>query len=141
MKVLAPVTKMPTDAYDPFHAHIYYEASERTAAGQLHSELQTRKGTGDLVDVIFVGEMTDRPVGPHPIPQYEVHFRGKALPAVLDRIKTAGLRALVHRLTDDDLADHTSQALWIRKPLTLDLSVLDPPGMNQGIARFGKSDF
>jgi DOPA 4,5-dioxygenase len=130
-----------TDACDPFHAHIYYDASERSAAEQLHSELQTRKGTGDLVDVIFVGEMTNRPVGPHPVPQYEVHFYEKALPTVLDRIKANRLRALVHRLTDDDLADHTSQALWIGEPLTLDLSVLDPPGMNQGIARFGKSDF
>ena len=45
------------------------------------------------------------------------------------------------RLTDDDLADHTSQALWIGEPLPLELSVLDPPGLNQGIARFGKSDF
>ena len=129
------------DAYDPFHAHIYYDASDRSAAAQLHSELQTRKGTGDLVDVIFVGKMTDQPVGPHPVPQYEVHFYEKALPAVVDRIKASRLRALVHRLTDDDLADHTSQALWIGDPLILDLSVLDPPGMNQGIARFGKSDF
>lgn len=130
-----------TDAYDPFHAHIYYDVSARSAAAQLHSELRARKGTGDLVDVIFVGEMTDRPVGPHPVPQYEVHFYRKALPVVLDRITANRLRALVHRLTEDDLADHTSQALWIGEPLALDLSVLDPPGVNQGIARFGKSDF
>jgi aromatic ring-cleaving dioxygenase len=130
-----------TDAYDPFHAHIYYEASDRSAAEQLQSELQSKKGTGDLVDVIFVGDMTDRAVGPHPIPQYEVHFYRRALPTVLERIKTNGLRALVHRLTDDDLADHTSQALWVGEPLALKLSVLDSPGMNQGIARFGKSDF
>jgi DOPA 4,5-dioxygenase len=31
-------------------------------------------------------------------------------------------------------------ALWIGQPLVLDRSVLDPPGMNQGIARFGRSD-
>lgn len=85
--------------------------------------------------------MTDRPVGPHPIPQYEVHFYGDVLQTILDRIKSNRLRALVHRLTDDDLADHTSRALWIGEPLPLDLSVLDPPGTNQGIARFGKSDF
>jgi DOPA 4,5-dioxygenase len=130
-----------TDAQDPFHAHIYYDASDRTAAEHLHSELRANKGAGDLVDVIFVGEMTDRPVGPHPLPQYEVHFFRGALPTVLERIKTNRLKALVHRLTDDDLADHTSEALWIGEPLTLDLSVLDPPGQNQGIARFGKSDF
>lgn len=130
-----------TVASEPFHAHIYYDASERFAAERLHSELQARKGSGDLIDVIFVGEMTDRPVGPHPVPQYEVHFDGKALTKVLDRIKANRLRALVHRLTDDDLADHTSGAIWIGEPLPLDLSVLDPPGINQGIARFGKSDF
>ena len=130
-----------TDANEPFHAHIYYEAFDRSTAQQLHSELQAKKGTGDLVDVIFVGVMTDRAVGPHPIPQYEVHFFRAALPTVLERIKTNRLKALVHRLTDDDLADHTSEALWIGEPLTLDLSLLDPPGQNQGIARFGKSDF
>ena len=130
-----------TDGDEPFHAHIYYDVSARTAAEQLHAELRTGKGTGDLADVLFVGEMTDRPVGPHPVPQYEVHFYGRALPAVLERIKANRLRALVHRLTDDDLADHTSQAVWIGEPFILDLSVLDPPGMNQGIARFGKSDF
>ena len=130
-----------TDANDPFHAHIYYDASDRAAAEQLHADLRAKKGTGDLVDVLFVGEMTDRPAGPHPIPQYEVHFYRKALPIVLERIKASRLRALVHELTDDDLADHTSQALWIGEPVALDLSVLDPPGMNQGVARFGKSDF
>ena len=25
-------------------------------------------------EILFVGRMTDRGVGPHPIPQYEVHF-------------------------------------------------------------------
>jgi DOPA 4,5-dioxygenase len=32
-------------------------------------------------------------------------------------------------------------ATWIGEPLPLDLTVLDPPGGNQGIPRFGKSDF
>ena len=130
-----------TDADAPFHAHIYFEPADLSAAEQLHSELQAKKGTGDLVDVIFVGEMRDRAVGPHPIPQYEIHFYGRALPTILARIKANRLRALVHCLTDDDLADHTSQAHWIGEPVALDLSVLDPPGVNQGVARFGKSDF
>ena len=126
---------------EPFHAHVYYEAADRATAHKLHSELQATKGLGDLADVVFVGEMRDHPVGPHPRPQFEVHFYGKALPTVLERIKANSLRALVHRLTNDDLADHTSEALWIGEPLSLDLTVLDPPGSNQGVARFGKSDF
>src|SRR5215813_10282801 len=130
-----------TDARDPFHAHIYYDASDRSAAEQLHSDLRAKKGTGDLVDVLFVGAMTDRPVGPHPIPQYEVHFRDQVRPEVTAAIAASGLRALVHPLTDDDLTDHTTLAQWIGEPLKLDLSVLDPPGKNQGVPRFGKADF
>ena len=87
-----------------------------------------------------MGEMRDRSVGPHPKAQFEVHFREDALAKILPLIEASGLTALVHPLTDDDLADHTSLARWIGNPLPLDQSVLDPPGMNQGIARFGKSD-
>jgi len=128
-------------ASDPFHAHVYYDAAGRPAAKRLHDELQANKGAGELAAVLFVGVMTDRPIGPHLVPQYEVHFLRSALPVIIERIKAGGLRALVHQLTDDDLADHTSQALWIGDPLELDLTVLDPPGINQGIARFGKTDF
>ena len=56
-------------------------------------------------------------------------------------IEATGLRALVHPLTDDDLADHSTLAHWIGEPVELDMTVLDPPGINQGIARFGISDF
>jgi aromatic ring-cleaving dioxygenase len=126
---------------DPFHAHIYYTAADRPVAQQLHEALQAGQGHGDLADVLFVGAMTDRPVGPHPLAQYEVHFHRVALPMMLGRIRASGLRALVHELTLDDLADHTSQAMWIGESLDLDLTVLDPPGVNQGFARFGKTDF
>ncbi len=91
--------------------------------------------------MLFVGQMTDRGVGPHPIPQYEIHFLEASLAAIMEAIEGAGLRALVHPLTDDDLADHTTLGRWIGEPLELDLTVLDPPGLNQGVKRFGKSDF
>jgi DOPA 4,5-dioxygenase len=123
------------DGDAPFHAHIYYSAQERPAADALREEF-LRKW-----QLLFVGQMTDRGVGPHPMPQYEVHFLERLLPEVIAAIESRGLRALVHPLTDDDLADHTSLAHWIGEPLELDLSVLDPPGVNQGIPRFGKSDF
>jgi len=62
-------------------------------------------------------------------------------PLIVHPFFRSGVTALVHPLTDDDLADHTTLGVWIGEPLPLKLSVLDPPGMNQGIARFGKSDF
>jgi DOPA 4,5-dioxygenase len=119
----------------PYHAHIYYSDDDRAAASALRDRFVEEPG------ILFVGAMTDRGVGPHPIPQYEVHFRESSVDGVVAAIEATGLRALVHPLTDDDLADHTTLGRWIGEPLELDVSVLDPPGVNQGVPRFGKSDF
>lgn len=119
----------------PYHAHIYYDPAERPAAVAL------RDAFGNEPSILFVGDMTDGAAGPHPIAQYEVHFLGAAVPAVVSMIEATGLRALVHPLTDDDLADHTTLAHWIGERVELDVTVLDPPGVNQGIPRFGLSDF
>ena len=119
----------------PYHAHIYYSDSDRAAASALRNRFSA------WPDILFVGQMTDREVGPHPLPQFEVHFRELSVDDVVAAIEEAGLRALVHPLTDDDLADHTALGRWIGEPLELDLTVLDPPGVNQGVPRFGKSDF
>jgi DOPA 4,5-dioxygenase len=118
-----------------YHAHIYYSAEQRAAAETLRDEF------GRSPDILFIGRLMDRPVGPHPLPQFEVHFQEPSLARVVAAIEASGLTALVHPLTDDDVADHTRLARWIGEPLELDTKVLDPPGVNQGVARFGKSDF
>jgi DOPA 4,5-dioxygenase len=119
----------------PFHAHIYYAADQRSVAAAL------REAFAGAPEILFAGSLTDQPVSPHPVAQFEVHFLERSLAAVVARIETSRLRALVHPLTDDDVADHTSLARWIGEPLALDTSVLNPPVVNQGVARFGKSDF
>jgi aromatic ring-cleaving dioxygenase len=123
------------DGTAPFHAHDYYSSEERSAAERLRETFAGQPG------VLFIGQMTDRGVGPHPIPQYELHFREVSRPSVVAAIEASGLRALVHPLTNDDLADHTTLGQWIGEPVDLDLGVLDPPGVNQGVPRFGKTDF
>ena len=120
----------------PYHAHVYYSDEDRAAASALREEF-----TAGRPEVLFVGRMMDRGVGPHPLPQFEVHFPERARPEVVAAIEASGLRALVHPLTDDDLADHTNLAQWIGEPLELDVTTLDPPGRNQGVPRFGKTDF
>jgi aromatic ring-cleaving dioxygenase len=126
-------TIFPDDA--PYHAHIYFTPDQADTADALREELTLLSG------ILFVGRMTEGKAGPHPIPQFEVHFLKQSLGAVLPMIEASGLRTLVHPLTEDDLADHTSLAHWIGDPIELDLATLDPPGINQGVARFGKSDF
>lgn len=119
----------------PYHAHIYYSDRERSPAAALRETFRSNP------EVLFVGALTDRRVGPHPMPQFEAHFLERSVESIVSVIEASGLRALVHPLTDDDLADHTIHARWIGEPLELDRSVLDPPGLNQGVARFGKTDF
>ena len=129
------------DSKAPYHAHIYYVPETRALAESLHRRLSDMKASGEISQLLFVGQMRDRKVGPHPIPQFEIHFTKQALPRILPLIEASGLRALVHPLTDDDLADHTSLAHWIGEPVELDLTTLDPPGVNQGVVRFAKTDF
>ena len=125
----------------PFHAHIYFTASDRPVAAAMRERFANLTEPGSDPQIDFVGRMVEGPVGPHPVPQFEVHFLGDGRKAVVGLIEASGLRALVHPLTDDDLADHTTLGQWIGEPLDLDLSLLDPPGVNQGVARFGGNDF
>ena len=119
----------------PYHAHVYFTPEQRAAADELRARFAANP------DVLFTGRMTEAGVGPHPIPQFEVHFLKRSVEDVRSTLVQSGLRALIHPLTDDDVADHTSLADWIGEPLDLDLTTLDPPGVNQGIPRFGKTDF
>jgi len=129
------------DAKAPWHAHIYYTSDTRAAALALHGQLVQAKESGAIAELLFVGEMRDRALGPHPVPEFEIHFTAAMVPAVVAMLEPSGLTALVHPLTDDDVADHTTLARWIGPALPLKLETLDPPGFNQGMARFGKSDF
>jgi len=130
-----------SNARNPWHAHVYYDEQSWDAAQLLHQQLSDMLAGGTFADLVLVGQMYDRGVGPHPKPQFEVQFYESAVPRITRILESAGLTSLIHPLTDDDLADHTTLAQWIGEPLPLDESVLDPPGHNQGIARFGRTDF
>ena len=128
-----------TDTTAPYHAHIYYALADRDVALALQERLKGMM-QADAVP-LFVGALKDRKAGPHPIPQFEIHFLARDLPVLTPILEGSGLRTLVHPLTDDDMADHTVLGNWIGAPIDLDLTTLDPPGVNQGIPRFGKTDF
>ena len=131
---------MVTEPDDPFHAHVYFTVETREPAADLRHRLLATLAAAPAPGARFVGELREFKVGPHPLAQFEVHFDESWLPRILPTLRASGLTVLVHPLTHDDRADHTSLARWIGEPLDLDLSVLDPPGVNQGFARFGKRD-
>jgi DOPA 4,5-dioxygenase len=125
----------------PWHAHVYYDRDSWGIAELLHQQLSDMLMRGSCPGLVLVGQMYDRGVGPHPQPQFEIQFYESAVPRITELLKGTGLTSLIHPLTDDDLADHTTLAQWLGEPIPLDESVLDPPGHNQGFARFGKEDF
>lgn len=126
---------------NPWHAHVYYDRASWRTAELLHQHLNGMLADGSFADLVLVGHMYDQGVGPHPLPQFEIQFYESAVPRIKAMLAATGLTSLVHPLTLDDLADHTTLAQWIGEPIPLDVSVLDPPGINQGFARFGKEDF
>lgn len=136
-----PQGSLMADPNAPYHAHIYYDMNSRHLAVAIRDQLLSLQATEEKPHIEFVGELRDHKVGPHSIPQFEIHFRCAELPAVVPLLEASGLAVLVHPLTLDDLADHTTLGTWIGRPVPLDLSVLDPPGFNQGFDRFGKTDF
>ncbi len=83
----------------PYHAHIYATFEERPRAEALRATFARETG------ILFVGCITEGKAGPHPIPQFEIHFCKSSLDRVLPMIEASGLRALVHPLTKDDLAE------------------------------------
>lgn len=113
----------------PYHAHIYATAETRAQAVTLEWRLAAAKASGAIAELFYIGELRDR------------DFSKGMLPLITPLLEASGLTSLVHPLTDNDLADHTTLATWIGEPLPLKLDVLDPPGKNPGVARFGKSDF
>ena len=129
-----------TGVDEPYHMHVYYDARTRVAAAAYRERLLRTLVADGEPGIVYVGELRDHKVGPHPAPQFEVHFRASHLTSMLTLARTSGFTALVHPLTLDDLADHTSLAQWFGEPIPLDLGVLDPPGINQGFDRFGKRD-
>ena len=56
------------NAAAPWHAHIYYTDADRAKAAALRELFRAEPC------VRFVGQMAGGPVGPHPIPQFEIHF-------------------------------------------------------------------
>lgn len=130
-----------TNARNPWHAHIYYDEQSWDDAQRLHQEFTELLASGTFADLVLVGQMYEQGVGPHLKPQFEIQFYESAVPRITAILEPTGLTSLIHPLTDDDLADHTTLAQWIGVPEPLDVSVLDPPGHNQGLARFGKVEF
>lgn len=102
-----------------YHAHVYYTPETRALAEIL------RAGIGERFPV-RLGNWHDEPVGPHTVAMYQVAFAVDEFPRLVPWImlNRADLDVLIHPMTGDGFADHTSFALWLGTRLPLRVDVL-----------------
>jgi DOPA 4,5-dioxygenase len=111
------------DAIRGYHAHVYFRDD-----GEREQALALRDRIGAAFEA-RLGRVWDKPVGPHPIPMYQVVFSTDQFATLVPflMLERDGLSVLVHPETGDDVADHSAHALWLGAPLPLDLEILRRP--------------
>ena len=112
------MTKRPTNIYDSYHAHVYFDE----ASLELASSLCAR--AGEVLNV-KVGRVHQKPVGPHPCWSCQLTFDNNQFDSVIPWLEEnrADLTIFVHGLTGNDLKDHTDGASWLGTSVPLNLSI------------------
>jgi len=110
---------------DGYHAHVYYvDQAEREIAAAIR---EAAEASFDLV----MGRWRDKPVGPHPVPMYQMAFDRRIFPEFVPWLNSVHgpLSILVHIRTGvSDLTDHSAGAMWIGRSLELKLDFFDRDG-------------
>ena len=107
-----------------YHAHVYYDASEKPAAAELRSLAEARFGTAKDNGVVF-GAWHDNPVGPHPTGSYQIYFPKDLFSQIVPwlAVNRTGLTVFIHPNTGQDLEDHRDRAIWLGTTRNLNLSI------------------
>jgi aromatic ring-cleaving dioxygenase len=103
-----------------YHAHIYYDPTKtRTVAEGVCGALSEKFP-------VEIDGFRDTPIGPHPIANVLVVFKPDQFERVVPylMLNRDGLDVLVHPLTTDAVADHSSYAIWLGNPVELKLHTL-----------------
>lgn len=102
-----------------YHAHIYFDATERERAEKLRALIAERF-------TARVGAWHEKPIGPHTKAMYQVAFAIEEFPRLVPwlMLNRGGLSVLVHPNTLWPKDDHLVHALWLGTPLPIDDSML-----------------
>jgi DOPA 4,5-dioxygenase len=111
-----------------WHCHVYFEPEQRDRAVRLNEEVQDQF---QIWDYRWLNEANPL----HPLPMFRFQFPREDLARFIEWITLYrnGLSVLVHAITGDDIFDHAYNAMWLGKPLALDLDGLRR--MQEQIAR------
>ena len=108
-----------------FHAHVYFDGIEQLATAA-HIREQAKRDFD-----VQLGRWRTKPVGPHPLPMYQITFYADQLTEILPWLMSVRgkLSILIHAQTErSDLMDHTAGAMWLGPALNLKLDFFDIDG-------------
>jgi DOPA 4,5-dioxygenase len=114
-----------------FHFHVYWfqnNAASYESAVRLRDRILELAKQGFFQVVPLKNAINTSPRGPHPIGSYEVWCAREDFARcyswfVLNRGQHS---VLIHPLTREEVADHSSRAAWLGTPVPLDYSNLTP---------------
>ncbi|HEY3675224.1 MAG TPA: DOPA 4,5-dioxygenase family protein [Candidatus Tumulicola sp.] len=104
---------------ESYHAHVYFSGDDqRRAAAALREEIGRRFP-------VWVGTLWDKPIGPHPLPMFEIAFETHRFAEIIPwlMLNRTGLAVLVHPNTGRPRRDHLNDSLWLGEVLEL---IVDP---------------
>jgi DOPA 4,5-dioxygenase len=104
-----------------YHAHVYYSPETKPVAEKLRAAMIENF-------TVEPGAFSDVPLGPHPIPQFNIMFEAPEFPKIVPwlMLNRDGLNVLVHPLTDSSYDDHSKNAMWLGTPVPMRLEILRP---------------
>ena len=102
-----------------YHAHVYWKnQAEREIAISMRSSFLSMGAS--------LGAIHDRPIGPHPLPMYQIMYDTSIQTEVETLLRIQPMSILLHEdIGIDHVKDHTDGARWINTPLDLDLQFLE----------------
>lgn len=103
-----------------YHAHVYFRPGEEPLIEALHARAE-----GELAGMATVWPIRYRPVGPHPLPMFEIEFADAHREPVLAWVTAhhGDRSVLLHPETGNDRVDHSEHARWLGERLELNLGM------------------
>jgi DOPA 4,5-dioxygenase len=102
---------------------VYFDAASVEQARTLCAQAAAAFG-------VAMGRVHEKRVGPHPHWSCQLSFDATQFERLIPWLDAhrAGLNILVHAVTGDALADHTTHACWLGEPAALELSMFQRHG-------------
>lgn len=110
-----------------FHSHTYFDHASPQCVAKARAFMDLTDRTFAATSHVEVHSFVPFPAGPHPRGSFEVLFTREVFAdyvAWLMFARIEELDVLIHPLTRSQTLDHTTRALWLGTPLTIDHEML-----------------